>query len=86
MIAAASVRFGTDPHVEVRLHDLEISLPDDRFDVVVSSFAIHHCADSRNRSLYSEIYDRLGSGGVFCNLERVSSPTDALHFKFLNIP
>jgi ubiquinone/menaquinone biosynthesis C-methylase UbiE len=84
MIAAASARFGTDPRVEIRHHDLDTPLPDDRFDVVVSSFAIHHCLNSRKRSLYSEIYDLLEPGGVFCNLEHVSSPTDALHTKFLD--
>ena len=84
MIAAASARFGKDPRFAIRRHDLDVSLPDDRFDVIVSSFAIHHCSDSRKRSLYAEIYDRLEPGGVFCNLEHVSSPTDSLHMKFLN--
>ena len=84
MIAAASARFGTDPRVEIRHHDLDTPLPDDLFDVVVSSFAIHHCLNSRKRSLYSEIYDLLEPGGVFCNLEHVSSPTYALHTKFLD--
>lgn len=84
MIAAASARFAGDSRVEIRRHDLDQALPDERrFDVVVSSFAIHHCSDARKRSLYAEIHDRLALGGVFCNLEHVASPTDALHDRFL---
>lgn len=85
MIAAASARFDADPRVEIAHHDLNHSLPTGHpYDVVVSSFAIHHCPDERKRSLYSEIYDLLTPGGVFCNLEHVSSPSDALHTRFLN--
>jgi tRNA (cmo5U34)-methyltransferase len=53
------------------------------FDVVVSSFAIHHCAPARQRALYGEVFEILRPGGLFVNAEHVASPTEALHLEFL---
>jgi tRNA (cmo5U34)-methyltransferase len=85
MLRQARARFAANDDVEIRHHDLEAPLPDDLegFDVIASSFAIHHLAPARQRALYREVFERLRPAGVFVNAEHVSSPTASLHDEFL---
>ena len=84
MLQAVNERFKGDASVTVTPHNLDLPLPKlGKFDAVVSSFAIHHLVHERKRSLYAEIYDLLNPGGVFCNLEHVSSPSQRVHEDFL---
>jgi len=84
MLDKCGERFRCNARVQVVEHDLARPLPDwGSFDGVVSSFAIHHVSHPRKQELYGEIWDRLRPGGVFCNLEHVSSPTATLHDRFL---
>ena len=85
MLRRARDRFVGDARVEIEQHDLDRALPSafGTFDVVVSSFAIHHCAPARQRVLYGEVFEILRPGGIFVNAEHVASPTEALHLEFL---
>jgi tRNA (cmo5U34)-methyltransferase len=83
MLQAARERFAGDERVELVKHDLAERLPAlGRFDAVVSSFAIHHVAHERKRSLYQEVFETLEPGGVFANFEHVASPSPRLHVAF----
>lgn len=84
MLDALHERFDSDAKVTIVAHDFSNPLPSlGSFDAVVSSFAIHHVRHERKRRLYHEVFELLRPGGIFCNLEHVSSPTDRLHEQFI---
>jgi SAM-dependent methyltransferase len=83
MLRAARTRFASDDRIKLVERDLAAPLPDlGRFDVVVSSMAIHHLEHERKRSLYGEVFELLAPGGVFANFDHVASPTRRLHLAF----
>jgi ubiquinone/menaquinone biosynthesis C-methylase UbiE len=84
MLSKLRERYSNNNCVEIIEHDINNPLPSilGEFEVVVSSFSIHHLSNDRKFELYTEIFNMLESGGVFCNLEHVSSPTQNLHKKF----
>jgi ubiquinone/menaquinone biosynthesis C-methylase UbiE len=85
MLEAVRKRFAGESDISVIAHNLDGALPElGKFDAVISSFAIHHLVHERKRALYTEIYNLLNPGGVFCNLEHVASPTPKLHEDFLH--
>jgi tRNA (cmo5U34)-methyltransferase len=84
MLESVQQRFAEDDTVEIVSHNLDDPLPNlGLFDVIVSSFAIHHLSHERKKALYDEIFKAIAPGGIFCNLEHVASPTPELHEKFL---
>jgi SAM-dependent methyltransferase len=85
MLERLRQRFAHDSRVTIVEHDLELPLPAlGTFGVVASSFAIHHLPHPRKRTLYQQVWGLLEPGGVFCNLEHVSSPSAGVHQRFLD--
>jgi SAM-dependent methyltransferase len=85
MLDRLKTGLGRDSRVTIVPHDLESPLPSlGTFDLVVSSFAIHHVPDPRKRQLYEEIWNVLDTPGVFCNLEHVASASPYGHRRFLD--
>lgn len=83
MIERAVERFGDDPTVDLRTHELGLPLTEAApFDAVVSGLAIHHLEDERKRALFGEVHELLSPGGVFANLDLVSSASPRLHERF----
>ncbi len=77
MLERARERFAGAP-VAVEIIDADLNDPGWRehlpaHDLVVSRYAIHHLPHERKRALYAEIHELLGPGGLFCNIEHVSS-------------
>lgn len=85
MLERLRQRFDATGRVQIVAHDLQESLPPlGIFNVVVSSFAIHHVEHQRKRQLYQEVWNALSAGGVFCNLEHVASASEYGHARFLD--
>lgn len=83
MLEEVRNRFAKDSNITVIEHNLDELLPNNgSFDAIVSSFVIHHLIDERKKSLYTEIFNLLEPGGIFCNLEHVASATPAIHERF----
>ena len=66
--------------VEQRLEDFA---EPERFDVVISSLAIHHLEDADKQSLFKRIFTALRPGGAFLNVDQIKGnpPFDRLYWE-----
>ena len=53
-----------------------------KFDLIISGFSIHHIDNEKKKNLYEDIFNLLKPGGIFINLEHVSSPTEKIEELF----
>jgi len=83
MLSRVAERFAGDTRIELADHDLRQALAvSGPFDVVVSGLAIHHLEDQRKQALSREVHSLLRPGGVFANLDLVTSATAEQHERF----
>jgi tRNA (cmo5U34)-methyltransferase len=56
-----------------------------RYDLIVSSLAIHHLTMREKKALFKKIYTHLYQGGYFVNIDVVLSPTERLEQWYLSL-
>lgn len=72
MLHKAKIRFKELPNFEYLIDDLSLlELPKENFDIVISSLAIHHLADTDKNKLFQKIHNWLKIGGLFINADQV---------------
>ena len=88
MLQAVGEQVGTNSRATILKADF--SLPDwvksvvehAPYDLILSGFSIHHQTDQRKRELYGEVFRLLSPGGLFLNLEHVTSATPNIETLF----
>ena len=55
-----------------------------KFDIIVSSNAIHHLKDSRKKELYSQIFEMLNENGIFLNADEIKGESSKSYLMYLN--
>jgi tRNA (cmo5U34)-methyltransferase len=77
MLVRSRARFADVEGVEIVEHDLADPLPPalGHFDLVISTYTIHHLAAPQKRRLFGEVFNVLDAGGMFLVLERVAAPS-----------
>lgn len=79
MIEMARAKLVRYPLVRYVVGDFSVFDFDKKYDVVVSSLALHHLlTDEDKRRFYRRIHNTLASGGIFYNADVVLGPSDYL--------
>jgi tRNA (cmo5U34)-methyltransferase len=84
MIEMARAKLTRYPGVRYIVSDFNAFEFDSKYDVVVSSLALHHLVTNENkRNFYRRIYNSLASGGVFYNADVVLGSSHFLQDVYL---
>lgn len=85
MIAMARTKLAKYSNVRYVIGDFNAFKFDQKYDVAVSSLALHHLAtDDDKRGFYCQIYRNLRPGGVFCNADVVLGSSDFLQSMYMH--
>jgi tRNA (cmo5U34)-methyltransferase len=79
MLSVARERFKDIKNISFQVADMMGFEPQQKYDAVISSLAIHHLSDEDKQKLFKKIHSILNDGGVFVNAEQVKGKTDYIH-------
>ena len=70
MLNIARKRFEGIDNVSYQILDYSNGLPDGDFDIIASALSIHHLEHEEKMKLFTKIYNKLPSGGLFVNYDQ----------------
>ncbi len=70
MLKVARKRFDGIDSISYQVLDYSKGLPNEEFDVIISALSIHHLENEDKQKLFTQIYDKLPSGGLFVNYDQ----------------
>ena len=70
MLNIARKRFAGLDFISYQILNYTQGLPTADFDVIISALSIHHLEDSEKQELFTRIYHKLPSGGIFVNYDQ----------------
>lgn len=83
MIEMAKIKLKDDTNCSFIVGDFASYVFDKKYDVIVSSLALHHLETDGKRSFYAKIYEALEPKGVFCNADVVLGSNDDLQQRYM---
>lgn len=75
MLSVAKQRFADLSNFDYRQLDFSEASLRGRYDIVISSLAIHHLEDEAKQQLYQSVYAALNPDGLFINADQVAGRT-----------
>jgi tRNA (cmo5U34)-methyltransferase len=85
MIAMARAKLAMYRTAQYVVSDFQSFAFDGKYDVIVSSLALHHLlTDIDKKRFYGQIYRGLGSGGIFYNADVVLGSNDFLQDRYMD--
>lgn len=70
MLNVARKRFDGVDNVSYQIMDYSDAFPNEEFDIISSALSIHHLENEDKAKLFSRIYAKLPSGGLFVNYDQ----------------
>ncbi len=76
MLNIAKQRFSDKTNLNFILKDILDFSPDEKYDAVISSLAIHHLEPDDQKKLYERIFHWLKDDGIFVNAEMIAGESE----------
>ena len=82
MLEVGKKRFNGLDNFSFDVSDYTKGLPDGDFDAIISALSIHHLDNTGKSELFSRIYDKLPTGGLFANYDQFCAGDEQLNQVF----